>query len=107
MKIKNLSETVMGMVKPKRHYQHKKADIVAEQNLVVQSNAAEEAIDVGKSVTVKATFDSYNVIVGDAMIPNNTLEEGSKKDGIVAKKRITKAAVVPKTAMVMKVHSIV
>ena len=57
-KIKNPSETVMGMVKPKRHYRHKKADIVAEQNLVVQSNATEEVINVGKSVTVKATFNS-------------------------------------------------
>jgi len=73
----------------------------------MQSNATKEVINVGKSVTVKATFDSYNVIIGDAMMPNNGLEEGSKKDGAVAKKRIPKVAKVPKTAMVMKVHSIV
>jgi len=35
--------------------------------LIAQSNATEEVIDVGKSVTVKATFDSYNMIIGDAM----------------------------------------
>jgi len=37
-------------------------------------------------VTDKAIFNSYNVIIGDAMMSNNGLEEGSKKDGAMAKK---------------------
>ena len=95
-----------ALQKPKR-CRHKKADIVAEQNLIVQSNATDKVINVGKSVTVKATFDSYNMILGDVTMPNNGLEEGSKKDGAVAKKQIPKVTIVPKTAMVMKVHSII
>jgi len=73
----------------------------------VQSNAADKVINVGKSVTVKATFDSYNMIIGDAMMPNNGLEEFSMKDVAIAKKQIQKVATVPKTATLMKVHSII
>jgi len=72
----------------------------------VQCNVYQEVNDVGKSVELNAMFDSYNVIVGDAIIPTNTFKEGSKKEGAVAKKRIVTKVVVPKTAMVMKVHSI-
>jgi len=87
--------------------QCKMANILAELNLVAQCNVYQEVNDVGKSVQVNTMFNSYNVIVGDAIIPTNTFQAGSKKEGAVAKKRIiTKVAMVPKTSMVMMVHSI-
>jgi len=51
------------MPKPKRCGQHKKADILSAQNLVVQCNVYQEMKDVGKLVQVKAMFDSYILLV--------------------------------------------
>jgi len=79
--------------------------------MVAQVNLCQKGNNVGKSGQVKAMFNSHNtVIIGDATIPTNALEEGSKKEHDIAKKRIiTKTGVdqLAKTAMVMKVHSII
>jgi len=94
----------------RRHSQCKKADILAEQILVAKVNLCQKGNNMDKSVQVKAMFYSHTVIIGDAMIPTNALEQGSKKEHGIAKKRIiTKIDTnqVAKTAMVMKVHLII